>query len=163
MKNTFIYCGLVSLAVALAACSSSRQHVRVAPVGPAPQVAEKVQTPQGWLVVYSALDSGDFTGEDQVIPHHSAYEIFSSDGKRLKYVPNDVLDPDAVRLPPGNYKIVASATDYRAVTVPVVIETGKVTVVHLDGSQPTIERPTPASDLVQLPGGLIVGWRAEQG
>jgi hypothetical protein len=46
------------------------------------------------------------------------------------------------------------------VTVPVVIEEGRTTVVHLDGSEVTGRRRNSSADFVRLPDGSIIGWRA---
>lgn len=158
MKKMFVYCGLAGLSLGIAACTSNRQHASLPPIGPAPAVA---RAPEGWLVVYSALEPQQLTGESEVIPRHSGYEIYSAGGKHLRYVNNYMLGPDRVSLPPGNYIVVASATGYSKVTAPVVIKDGKTTDVHLDGSAPPIGREAPVSDVVRLPDGTIVGWRAE--
>jgi hypothetical protein len=48
------------------------------------------------------------------------------------------------------------------VTVQVVIEAGKTTPVHLDGSKLNQGRRTAASDFVRLPDGFVVGWVARE-
>ena len=98
--------------------------------------------------------------------HHSDYRIFSADGKQSKYVHNWVgtfiEDPAVVSLAPGRYIVAARAVASGTVTVPVIIEVGKTTSVHLDGSKLATGRKTSESDLVRLPDGWIVGWRAEE-
>ncbi len=79
----------------------------------------------------------------------------------VKFVPNHAYNmdewPDNVRLPAGNYNIVAESTCCGLVTVPAVIERGKTTTVHLDRNWwPRIK--TSAKELVYLPGGGAVGW-----
>lgn len=97
---------------------------------------------------------------------HSGYKIYSLEGKALKYVDNRVHtfsgDPATVSLPPGKYKVVARAATFGMVTVAVVIEAGKTTFVHLDGSELASGQQGSASELVRLPDGLIIGWRAKE-
>lgn len=159
MKKSYIYCGLVSLSVSLAGCTLTRQNVSLPPVGPAPAFVQGARAPEGWLVVYSALDDDMSLSDDPIYPH-SGYKIYSLDGTRLEYVNNNLAEPDTVSLPPGEYIVIASATSFNVVTLPVVIEDGKTTDVHLDGSAPAIEIGAPTSDVVRLPDGMIVGWRA---
>lgn len=113
--------------------------------------------------MYSASDLGA-PGDPENVSYHSGYKIYSLDGKKVKHVSNKVgtyfEDPATVSLPPGEYKVLARATALGMVTVPVVIEAGKTTSVHLDGSELTGGRQISASDFVRLPGGLIIGWRA---
>lgn len=69
--------------------------------------------------------------------------------------------PTVVRLPEGHYKILAEADGFGRVTVPVVIQWGKLTEVNLETWG---RKKTPIIDeaaVVQLPNGYVVGWRAE--
>jgi hypothetical protein len=140
-----------------------RQSVVATPVGPPPSV-EASRAPEGALVVFSALDFGS-TGDSDYSRYHSGYRICSLDGKQVKYVNNraraDIEDPEVVSLAPGRYKVVARAAAFGTVEVSVVIEAGKMTFLHLDGSELTSGRQTSASDFVSLSDGLIIGWRAQ--
>jgi hypothetical protein len=51
------------------------------------------------------------------------------------------------------------------VTIPVVIQAGKTTSVHLDGSKLTPSSAISGLDLVSLPDGTVIGWvaRGENG
>jgi hypothetical protein len=73
--------------------------------------------------------------------------------------------PALVTLPPGTYHVEARAQDYAGVTtratVPVVVEAGRVTAVHLEGDWKPAGHPK-ASELVRLPNGHAVGWRASE-
>jgi hypothetical protein len=117
------------------------------------------------LVVYSAWDSGSTEGPEGVLGH-SGYTIYSPEGKALKHLDNRVHafseEPATVRLLPGKYKIAAEAAAFGLVMVPVVIEAGKTTFIHLDGSELTEGRQGSASDYVRLPDGVIIGWRAKE-
>jgi len=149
----------------LAACVAPRSIAVVTPVGPAPFERSR-KTPEGDLLVYSAFDLGGRSDPD-ASPHHSDYEIYAADGKRLQYVNNWVAtfseDPKEVRLAPGCYSVVARAVPSGTLKLPVVIEAGKTTTVRLDGSKlPTGSRQRPSSEFVRLPNGFIVGWRAKE-
>lgn len=157
MKKMSVFFGLAILSLALTACTA-HQHATLPPVGPAPAFA---RAPQGWLVVYSPVEPQPLTGDDEVIPRHAGYQIYSYNGEHLKYVNYYSFDPDKVSLPPGKYIVIASAPGYSRVTTPVVIEDGKITDIHLDGSAPSIKPGAPVTDVVRLPDGAIVGWRAE--
>jgi hypothetical protein len=92
---------------------------------------------------------------------HSSYEIKDDSGQTVKYVRNraNFMDesPDVVRLPAGHYNVVAESTCCGLVTVPVVIEQGKTTAVHLDGNWMPPRKTSP-DQLVGLPDGAIAGW-----
>ena len=158
--NYFLLMGLIVLA---SGCAFSRHVVLQTAVGPPPFVVA-TRSPEGGLAVYSASDIGT-PGEPDYVNYHSGYKIYSLDGKMLKYVnnrvgPTYVEDPATVSLPPGRYNVVAGAAAFGTVSVPVVIEAGKTTFVHLDGSKLSSGRQTAASDFVRLPDGSIIGWRA---
>src|SRR5262249_11362338 len=148
------------------ACASTSQPNNLAPVGPAP-FAYPRSTPQGELLVYSALNTGANTDQNATT-HHSDYSIELPDGQRFKYVNNSwstfSADPQEVALAPGRYNVAARAINSGMVKVPVIIEAGKTTAVHLDGTKPaTPSTEPPESDWVRLPNGLLVGWRAGAG
>ena len=154
---------LVVIVGFLAACASSHQGVALGPVGPAPFEHAR-HTSQGELVVYSALQVGN-SSDQNAATHHEGYEIFSADGTRLKYVNNWVTtftqDPAVVALSPGRYVVAARAMGNGTVKVSVVIEAGKTTGVHLDGSQPATPAQEPSeAQWARLPDGRIIGWRA---
>src|SRR5437870_545117 len=163
MKHAFTY-SLEALAVFIAACVAPRPIAVVTPVGPAPFERAR-ETPEGELTVYSSWDIG-MSADSEGTSHHSGYRIYSAYGKQLKYVNNWVgtfiEDPAVVSLPPGRYGVLARAAASGMVTVPVAIEAGKTTSVHLDGSRLANGRQTSESDLVRLPDGRIVGWRAKE-
>jgi hypothetical protein len=143
----------------LAGCRSPL--VMQTPVGPEP-FGRQTTGPGGQLLVYSAKEArGD--GDDPIYYQHSDYSIYDSRGKRVSHVGNSTghFDeaPRLVRLPPGAYTVKARAECYDLVVVPVVIQSGRTTVVHLD------KEWEPASSLqktklVNLPGGYVIGWSA---
>jgi len=64
-------------------------------------------------------------------------------------------------LQPGKYEVVARANGYGEVTVPVVVEAQRTTVLHLEGGAPWHPRPAFDPDnSVSLPDGRVIGWKA---
>ena len=94
---------------------------------------------------------------------HTDYTIYNLQGDRVEHVFNPVGHyenaPSVTSLPPGKYMVVARAQGYLRVNVPVLIEAGRTTRVHLDARWHAPPN-TPASELVQMPNGYQVGWRA---
>src|SRR5438477_13105795 len=158
--NYFFPIGLIVLA---SGCAFNRDLVLQTTVGP-PPFETGTGSPEGRLAVYSTLDTG-LSSDPDATAHHSDYRIYSADGKQLKYVHNWVgtfiEDPAVVSHAPGRYNVVARAAASGTVTVPIVIEAGKTTSVHLDGSKPADGRKPSESELVRLPDGWVVGWRAK--
>ena len=157
--NYFLLVGLIGFA---SGCTLQRQTIILTAVGPPPSFVEN-RSPNGRLVVYTAFDiHGGTTDIDQL--YHSNYRIYSTDGKLLKHVYNKVRtyieDPATVSLPAGKYQVEATAAAFGPVTVPVVIEPGKTTFVHLDGSELTGAQAS-AGNFVSLPDGLVIGWCAK--
>ena len=165
MKSVLIFCAL-AIGALLPGCSSDRNALVLAPVGPAPgQPSTTFSSTNGTLVVYSACDvSANWNARDPRRPVYSDYKIFSGDGNLLRAVHNDsgtmLQDAVPVELPPGKYRVVASANGYGRVTIPVVIVACQTTVLHLEGGgawpDESAFNPTNA---VRLPDGQIIGWR----
>lgn len=143
-------------------CSCGSTPVRLSAVGPQPPAFHS-DGGQGYLVVYSDTEAKRL---DKGLPFyvHSSYVIERQNGTKLKWVPNHVGDmdqaPERVRLPAGTYDVVARSTAYGRIRVPVVIEAGRTTEVHLGGDWKPALEPADASALVRLPNQEIVGWRA---
>ena len=129
------------------------------PVGPDP-ASRAVPGQMGGLEVFTATQKSlPAAGDDYYRSDlHTGYDIEDPSGRSVAFVANHMSDldewPDRAALPPGNYKIVAESTSCGWVTVPVVIEKGKITVVHLDNNW----SKTPAGQLVFLPNGEAIGW-----
>ena len=140
-------------------CASAGSALALAPVGPEAQ-GRPWPGPDGYLEVFSATRTVDVDFRAYFNPH-TDYEIRDTSGKRVRFVPNHASNmdesPDQVTLPPGNYNVVAQSAWCGLVTVPVTIQQGKTTVVHLDGNY---WHPPAASanQLVYLPNGEAVGW-----
>jgi hypothetical protein len=144
----------------LGGCVSTQ--MTLAPVGPG-AISRAVPGSNGYLQVFSATEKSPPIASDDptYFNLHSGYDINDAAGKSVKFVPNHASNmdewPDEVRLKAGKYNIVAESTCCGLVTVPVVIQQGKTTIVHLDKNwwQPS---KTDTNQLVFLPDGEAVGW-----
>jgi hypothetical protein len=109
--------------------------------------------------------NADFNTQDRYRQEYSDYRIYSADGQLRQRVHNDtgtaLGSPVTVRLPPGQYRVVARANGYGTVTVPVVIATGGTTVIHLEGGNWPDKAAFNETNAVRLPDGRIVGWRGK--
>ncbi len=158
MKRSPILIGM-ALASGLLGCATT--PVAVAPVGPNPS-GPKDPGRNGQLEVFSAL-AGRTEGNNPTWFQHTDYSIYNLRGKPMKHVDNTVgyyaSAPRLISLPPGKYFVRAEARDYLSVAVPVVIQPGQITKVHLDDAwQPPDVRKTA---FVRLPAGNPVGWSAD--
>ena len=157
MKSSYIIAAtaLVSL---LAGCSTP---VAVAPVGPNPTgIGDNAKS--GQLQVFSAL-VGRTEGDNPTWFQHGNYSILDSNGNTVMRVANRdgkyALSPQAVSLRPGKYVVKAEAKDYFRVKIPVVIQAGRTTRVHLDDTWKPAD--AGATALVSLPSGAPVGWSVD--
>ena len=66
--------------------------------------------------------------------------------------------PAVVTIAAGRYDIVAESSSYGRVMVPVVIQRGRRTIVHLDGDWKPPSNTSPSA-LVHFPNGEAVGWK----
>jgi Neuraminidase (sialidase) len=111
--------------------------------------AQAGELSRGALEVYSATD--EFNDGDTLYYAHSAYMIYTLEGKVFKNVENHISRsdeiPEVVALPAGSYMIEARSERDGYVRVPVVIKAGQLTIVDLDladgrhtdgGSRPVI-------------------------
>jgi len=154
--------GLVSV---LVGCSSI--PIAVAPVGPNPFGTKGIAS-KGELQVFSCLttesDDHNQGSRDPVWYQHTDYYVYDLQHQLLKHVHNTVGHyaeaPRQVELPAGTYIIKAQANDYVWVDVPVTIERGRTTRVHLD-DQWSVPGYAAKTAVVCLPNGSPVGWLAE--
>ncbi len=163
MKEVGIALG-VSVVLVAAGCSTA--PVALAPVGPNPTRGETM-TATGELQVFSRLrqesDDQNQASEDPVWRQHADYSVYDTHGKLVARVYNSIghyeQAPRQVVLPPGQYLVKAPARDYLLVEVPVTIERGRLTRVHLDDKW-QLPSATPNTELVCAPNGEPVGWKA---
>ena len=120
----------------------------------------------GDLVVYSAHEANaDFNRRDPYRQEFSDYQILTPAGEFLQQVHNDsgtiLPRPQGVELPSGSYRVVAQANGYGTVTVPVTIEAGRDTILHLEGDVKWLNQfGLNQTNAVCLPHGEIVGWKS---
>ncbi len=152
---------LMGIIPVLVSCAS--RPVGLAPVGPSPFTGGVASGSTGCLRVFSEREPV-IEGDTPIYYQHSDYAVFNARGKLIKYVDNTnghyETSPRDVPLPPGRYVVRARAKDYLSVEVPVVVQAGRTTSVHLDDRW----RPppsTPRTEFVFEPGGQPVGWSAE--
>ncbi len=154
--------GLLSL---MMGCVS--KSIALGPVGPNPDGSQR-EASTGSLQVFSRMDvqqdDQNQAGDGTPVWHqYTEYNVYNLDGKLVKRVVNSAGHyserAEVVALPPGKYLVKAQAKDYFWVEVPVTIERGRTTRVHLDENwKPPAE--TAKKDVVTGPDGNPIGWRA---
>jgi len=166
--------------IGLAGCASAPKVLVQEPVGPCHLVPSS-EMQDGSLRVYSAraranvdvhmegwLWNNDY-GKNEFLyaPAHSSYTVAVGDGG-LRSVANarslNDENPVLVRLKHGHYTVEAEAEEpggrSLTVVVPLAVEAGQTTTVHLEpGWKPSGEALDP-SRLVRLADGRIIGCRA---
>jgi hypothetical protein len=129
-------------------------------VGPNPYSIQS-HSVSGQLEVFSKL-KWHSEGNNPPWHQHVGYYVYDRQGHELQHVDNTVgyyaSAPRTITLPAGQYLIKAPAKGGDMVDVPVVIEAGRVTRVHLDGAW-KLPANTPATEFVSSPAGYPVGWR----
>ena len=159
---TFCLVGVIPL---LASCAS--RPINLAAVGPNPFTGG-ASIGTGHLQVFSCLaersDDQNQGSNDPVWYQHTDYNVYDGRGKLVRHVDNNVghysTSPRLVSLRPGNYTVRARSAEGLSVNVPMVIERGRTTKVHLDENW----RPpagTQKTEVVSAPGNYPVGWRAD--
>jgi hypothetical protein len=112
------------------------------------------------LEVFSAM-VGRTEGNNPTWCQHTDYYLFDQRGDELKHVDNAVghyaTAPRLINLPPGRYLVKAQAKNYLWAKVPVVVEAGRTTRVHLDANWQAPDHPAK-NEVVGIPGGYPVGW-----
>jgi hypothetical protein len=156
-------CATLGALLLCAGCATQREATLSA-VGPQPGagVAYVDKTTAGTLVVYSAWRRTGTDDPDHRI--HSNYDVLMADGKPILQVRNYITpmleDPASVQLAPGKYAVKARVQGYGYVTVPVVIESRKLTALYMDDS--TRPERRESAEKVQLPDGRVIGWASSK-
>jgi hypothetical protein len=144
----------------LSGCAST--PVALNSVGPAPATPAGEYVATGWLRVYTATDAHEI-GDNTYYYTHTGYHIYTEDGKLWKYIPNHTGDMDEsvanVQIPEGKYKVLARSEPYNVVIVPVLIQAGKTSEVHL-GAHWTPPLNAPTNEIIYFPDGRPVGWKS---
>jgi len=107
-----------------------------------PKLNDQAELPQGYLLVYSATDQFD-DGGTFYYPH-SPYSIYMADGKFFKNVENHISRsdeiPELVTLPAGSYTIVLRSENRGYIRLPIVIRTGRRTILDPDEIQTDLQK-----------------------
>ena len=154
LRNTIVSVA----AVLVASCASAPPTMVHETVGPGFAVAN--QEHNGFLAVYSATEWTTY--DDGPRLSYTNYQIDAVDGTLFQEVTNGDYEPTRVTLPKGTYTVVAWSDTSGEVSVPVEIEAGRTTVVHLEMEKDWKEASARvrSADLVQLPNGQPIGFRA---
>jgi len=161
MKNIGLVLGAAVLTLMMGCASTP---VVLAPVGPNP-IGYSGMGSKGQLLVYSAWQ-GHGEGNNPCYYQHGDYYIYQTSGKLVRHVENIVghyaQSPRPEFLPAGKYVVQARAKGYGNIwiKVPVVIQDGQTTRVHLDNGW-TVPADISKTELVSMPIGYPVGWRAD--
>ena len=140
---------LTAASLTLTGCAVSPYPSTLATVGPVPLSDHTPNPDAGSLIVYSAFEvNADFNNPDPYHHEYSSYRIFTEDGKLLQFVKNDngtsLGNPITVKLPAGKYLVKAHANGRGTVTIPVIIENGRITAVHLESDISKLETTAAA-------------------
>jgi hypothetical protein len=158
-----LLCLALPITLLLVSCAS--QPIAIAPVGPKPGAWTDfgLANGAGYLQVFTETDEYEWNHDVPFCPHRD-YQIYATDGKRLRRVWNsqnhEDETPTVVDLPAGNYLVKADAEFYGPVTVPVVIRPGALTKVILQPGWHS-GKSVGSADLVQMPNGYYIGWKAD--
>jgi hypothetical protein len=125
-----------------------------------PRVAAATTTRHGFLQVYSRSIWTTADDLETTLLSYTDYDIKTTDGTALKRVINGDEEPERVELPDGRYTVVAQSDISGTVSVPVAIEADRITVVHLDQEAEKAFAGIAQADLVRLPDGQAIGFRA---
>ena len=171
MKTTFrAWIPTLLTAAVRNAISSTANALLFASCAPAPTIVHDTVGPAvvhannadlGFLMVYSATawTTGDDDDDSRQLKH-TDYDINAPDGKLFEHVTNADEEPPRVNLPAGNYSVLAQSDTAGTVVVPVVVKTGRTTVLHLErGKDRDIAGDVGSADLVRLPNGQPIGFR----
>ena len=154
----------IGAAMLFTSCTSAEPTIVSAPVGPRPPGLHEGEY-VGFLTVYSATEQHP-DGDNTYANVHTDYRIYRANGRLFKQVRNSLSPtdetPERMTLPKGSYVVVAQSETMGTVSIPVVIQTGKATDLHLERVKDWKALAVNAreSDYVRLPNGQIIGYRA---
>ena len=144
------------------ACASLYGCTTSAPLAQVPQLdrsgssASPAEAGFGDLMVYSATFAP--TLEEGEYPAHTDYTVATPSDKPLQHIINQTGSfdrrPATISLASGEYHVRAQYQRGGFITVPVIIEAGKTTILDLDGAPAS----RGSSDPIRLPNGTVAGW-----
>jgi hypothetical protein len=151
--------GALLLCLALAACQTER--VVLEAVGPMSPTA-RIEPGAGRLTVFTTREQ--FSSGEVAYSRYTGYDIRAADGKLFRHVQNHAgggdEQPETISIPSGLYQVEAVAEGVGPVTIPVLIQAIKTTEIHLERGWKPDMADRKNSDLVRMPTGQIIGWRA---
>ena len=134
-------------------------------IGPNPYLPPN-PSGKGTLEVFTAKEMETQAWDGFENMRRTGYYIYDGTGKLIAHVGDNNLGkydstPASIALAPGSYKITALMAEYLGqwVSVPVRIESGMATQVHLDKDW-SPPNSTAGSNFVHAPGGGWIGWSA---
>jgi hypothetical protein len=148
-----LFASLLATGCAVAPPTAARETV-------GPRVTAATAARHGFLQVYSRSIWTTADDLETSLLSYTDYDIKSANGATLKRVINGDDEPERVELPDGRYTVVDQADVSGTVSVPVAIEAGRITVVHLDQEAEQAFAGIAPTDLVRLPDGQAIGFRA---
>jgi len=148
---------LLAASLLLASCASVSPVILHDTVGPALALANQEQN--GSLRVYTAT-AWMSDGDGPLVLGYTNYKIEAGDDSLVQPVSNGGDEPARVSLPKGIYVVEAESESSGTVRVPVLIETDKTTEIYLEREKDWKPLGIPSADLVRLPNGQAIGFRA---
>lgn len=169
----------IAASLVFTSCAMNHKPVFLGPVGPA-ETKPLQSVHEGELEVYTARRQRDvypnlvdYVSENRwdmvFFKGHTDYTIYTAKNELYRRVRNahsaDDGTPTLVRLPAGIYRVSADAEDYADDIIPVMITVevvpGQKTTILLARDWRWIIPPSRREELVTLPNGRPIGWRAE--
>lgn len=134
MKNIFGNLMVLTLLVVLSGSANAQQTYTWQDIKQ--QVGPNMQksSPQAYLKVFTEAHPY-FDGDIQRV-NRLPYTVYSTDGKKVKWVAWNDMNPKVVTLPPGKYVIVPETRRTKAEIVGANLVQGQLTEVHLKGENP---------------------------
>lgn len=151
--------GFIGLVALLGGCAPIQPLVIDEPIGP---LKWRVDDSRGSLIVYSASESSSLDPAEY--GPRSDYTLYSVDaGFAHRMINRDnwlSRNPATLDLPVGRYTVTARGANFEFVTVSVILQGGRTTVVDL--TQDVLAHATAANgDWVRLPNGQVIGSKSE--
>jgi hypothetical protein len=141
---------------------AQQKEIPLSTITPASAVPRQPATDGGLgtLVVYSAWRRTGTDDPDHRV--HSSYDVLTDDRKPFLHVQNFVTpmvdDPASVRLSPGKYIVKTRVQRHGFVSIPVVIDSHRTTVLYLDNTTHPEQNERETAETVKLPDGHVIGW-----
>ncbi len=83
----------------------------------------------GFVKVYTNY-TVENPNSDMELAYYKPYSIFSIDGELIRYISRSLSVPQKIRLPEGEYTIIAALKGIEKDTIQVTIEAGKISVIQ---------------------------------